>query len=627
MLPPEPADRPQQLVLIEVALDNVGGGASGGAPPAVLGRSPRRHQDRRGVPEARIGARPLHEGEAIHARHLHVDEVEAVTPARRLLEPLLGRGGDVDRVARGLEDALLQHARGQRVVDDEQRGARPERLDALGPDSPARGSHDGLGIEHELRVARGVEGGRRHDGIHGGQGRERPQHEALGTEQAVDRQGHGEAAGREYDRRLSARGPLPRGARAPEQARELHEGDGLVLVHDRGAVRGLRHVALVDAEGPAHRVDGDGRADATGLDDEGVERRDRDGHLDLEGRASGSLGADPHLAAQPQGGLAHDVQPDPAPRKLRDRARRGDAPLQENAEQLLLVESLHLGGAQTALPHHAAHPLEIDAAPVVAAHEERPPPLPRHDQLQGPRGRLARSDPLALRLHTVGDGVPHELEEGRVEDAEHVRIEAHLAAPRGERHPLARRLRDVARRALERREHGAGLHQLQLRRPLPGEAQLARGAVERPLEGALQVHQDRPQLVEARSRGVGQVRLPRGDLGHRALRQSPRADEGLRHRAQPVEGDLGLREALEERVHLGDVGARGGGLWRRPGPGGAGRRRKARTLLAGRAIQGRDLRRHGVEQRQRGVGPVALEGRKLLAERHQDVLDGVRELR
>ena len=66
-------------------------------------------------------ADPLDEGEAVHAGHLDVDEEQRVVGAARPFEPLLARCRHVDLVARRLEDALLEHARGQRIVDDEDR--------------------------------------------------------------------------------------------------------------------------------------------------------------------------------------------------------------------------------------------------------------------------------------------------------------------------------------------------------------------------------------------------------------------------------------------------------------------------------------------------------------------------
>ena len=74
----------------------------------------------------------LDEGEAVHARHLDVDQEQPKRFAARHLERLFGRAGEIDLVAGRLQDALLEHARGERVVDDQDRQRRDCRGRARG---------------------------------------------------------------------------------------------------------------------------------------------------------------------------------------------------------------------------------------------------------------------------------------------------------------------------------------------------------------------------------------------------------------------------------------------------------------------------------------------------------------
>ena len=111
-----------------------------------------------------IGARALDEREAVHARHLDVDQEQAVAAARAPCRSASSpEAASVHLVAGRLEDALLQHAGGERVVDTRigsRRGAagRPSGC-APGARAATRPSR----VEHELRVAVRVERSARDD--------------------------------------------------------------------------------------------------------------------------------------------------------------------------------------------------------------------------------------------------------------------------------------------------------------------------------------------------------------------------------------------------------------------------------------------------------------------------------
>ena len=57
------------------------------------------------------------------ARHFDIDQKHAVWRAVGPLKPLLRRRGEFDLIACGLEDALLQHARREGIIDDQHRQA------------------------------------------------------------------------------------------------------------------------------------------------------------------------------------------------------------------------------------------------------------------------------------------------------------------------------------------------------------------------------------------------------------------------------------------------------------------------------------------------------------------------
>src|SRR5581483_6979692 len=96
-------DRREETALVELALHDVRVGADLDAAPAVLGRVARSDEDRGDLAERRVAARRRDELEAVHARHLDVDDEDAEGAGARLLEALLGGGREDDLVAGRLE--------------------------------------------------------------------------------------------------------------------------------------------------------------------------------------------------------------------------------------------------------------------------------------------------------------------------------------------------------------------------------------------------------------------------------------------------------------------------------------------------------------------------------------------
>src|SRR5690606_9816141 len=121
----------QKALLVEARLEDVGVGTDLQPERTVFGAFHAGHEDDRNLREPLGRAHPSAQVEARHARHLDVAHHEVDRLLLQLLPGVLAvdRGRHV--VARGLEHALLERARRDRVVDDEHVSAACLRL--LGP--------------------------------------------------------------------------------------------------------------------------------------------------------------------------------------------------------------------------------------------------------------------------------------------------------------------------------------------------------------------------------------------------------------------------------------------------------------------------------------------------------------
>ncbi len=210
----------------------------------------------------------------------------------------------------------------------------------------------------------------------------------------------------------------------------------------------------------------------------------------------------------------------------------------------------------------------------------------------------------------MGDGIAHQLQQGALHHAEHGRIQPDIAAAAFEHHALAQRLRHVARAAFERTEQRRHRDQPQL---LGGVAQLAQLALDTlrrraqvlldPMDGELQFPGQRARGLQ---RGVAGAPAP---APRRQLHLQPlgeRARGGGVAATAPQLRDLGvrLRDAGQQGIHLGDIGAQAERRFVGPRPGRGGRLGIRRGRQAGDA--GCDLgesREHGLDAgtRYRGV--------------------------
>src|ERR1019366_3597161 len=103
-------DAREELGLVELALDDVALGTDLLAAPLVIGGATRSDQNRRDVAERRVGANALDEREAVHARHFDIDKEQRILSAAGTFQALLGGRCQIDIVAGGLQNTLLEHS-------------------------------------------------------------------------------------------------------------------------------------------------------------------------------------------------------------------------------------------------------------------------------------------------------------------------------------------------------------------------------------------------------------------------------------------------------------------------------------------------------------------------------------
>ena len=203
---------------------------------------------------SRVCADPLDEREPVHPGHFDVDEKQGVPCRARLGQPLFTRGRQVDIEPGRLQDALLQHARGQRVVDHQNGQPRGRRLDGHGAGSLRR-RHEAVGIEDQLRIAHRV---KRRAGDNAGGGRElrkRTHDDVRGSQDPVDAEGRDAGPSLHDDRRRIRRRPRGR-RRRRDGVPQRRQRDRLSVKEDRLALLRSHDLLPCHAQGAAHRVQG-----------------------------------------------------------------------------------------------------------------------------------------------------------------------------------------------------------------------------------------------------------------------------------------------------------------------------------------------------------------------------------
>jgi len=156
-----------------------------------------------------------HKLEAVHARHLDIDDEEAVATIVSLRECIRGETARSNLVARRFQDALLQHSGRQRVIDDKDR--RPPRVGFLGvtprPRSAAATRPPG---STQVEVALGIQRCAQDHWIGLDHAGKRPHHDVGGAQQPVHSNRDAPEPGLDDHGRPDATVPAG-GARAPEQ--------------------------------------------------------------------------------------------------------------------------------------------------------------------------------------------------------------------------------------------------------------------------------------------------------------------------------------------------------------------------------------------------------------------------
>ena len=353
-------------------------------------------------------------------------------------ERLLGRDRDIDLIAGRFQDALLEHPRGQANRRSPGPAPRAPRSSTAAPASrsasPTRpsASRTSCGLPSASSDAPATIGvGRREFG-------KRAQHDVRRAEQPVDADRSKPGAAAHDDRRhVAAR--ARRGAGA-QHSRERDERYDLVVEDDR-----IRPCELRDMSRGARRC---------------VWRTASSGIVaDIPALSTTSAST----AASDSGTISSKVVPRPAvvrtatsPPSRSSASRTMSMPMPRPETSVTAAEvlrpprrssrtrppasSLSISAAGSPLRRAAAaHRLKVDAAAVVLAAEDDAPAAPSRPEATT---RPAAGLPAAVRVggvfDAVRDGVADDLHQRFLHGAEHVRVEADVAALRLERHALPR---------------------------------------------------------------------------------------------------------------------------------------------------------------------------------------------
>ena len=400
----------------------------------LLGGARRDHDDR-DVAVLRVGLDRLGELEAVHPRHLDVEQDHVgrlLGEHLQRVEAVLRRQ-HVEALAR--EQAARDLAHGERVVDDEDdrprghdRGARArdprlgvgiERLDVR----PLRELHR-VDDQDDLAVA---EHGRARDA---GDARELRadvlDHHFLVAGHLVDVDGRPALAGTEQQHRVVA-GRLRVVRAVAEEPRQVVERVAVLLPRDlAGDVvleqrLGLGLLHLLDHR-RRQRPQAPARADQHDLRD-----GERQRQVERERRSLAGTGAHLDAAAQRADLGAHDVHPDAAARDLRD-LRRGREAGPEDALDELRVGRLGVRREEPDLQRALAHPREVDAAAVVGELDHHLVAGLAYRERDLARLRLAGRDACGAGLDAVVERVAQQVLERAREFLEDRPVELGLPA-------------------------------------------------------------------------------------------------------------------------------------------------------------------------------------------------------
>ncbi len=436
----------------------------------MLVRRARRQHDHRNGARFRLRAQRSHEFDAVHPRHLQVDEHDrrnAPAHAFERIDAVCGAVGLETEVA----DELFHRAPdADRIVDDQAHGCSAQRV------AKRRG---GTRVLASVEQARKIE--------HGGDGtvaehrrafesadrrqerRERTQHDVARLPGLRNQQPDACAIGHahlEHDRR--------RGLDSRRRSeRVLGKSERIDQPNDRPraiAAAQARHAAWfvdqpvggMDLVDIAHRKREDVRRRAN---DDHRQRGHAHGqpqpHARTERRLCGDLDRTPLLANQ----LSDDVEADAAARQLRRAIARREPRVQHETPERLVVE-IFVGIGESHRERALADRVAIEAAAVVAAFDEQVAAVAAQIENDSPCTRLAATLAFDERLDAVVDRIAQQVPDRLDERLQQLRIDFGLCAGHLQRHFACRHPRSLAHRALPSRNDGLDPHGARLQRRL-----------------------------------------------------------------------------------------------------------------------------------------------------------------
>ena len=181
------------------------------------------------------------------------------------------------------------------------------------------------------------------------------------------------------------------------------------------------------------------------LHEKGPDERDRQGHGQGERRPRARDRFEPHRAVEGDDLALDHVEADPAAGHGGEGARRGEAGVEHEGQEVPILRRL----GQSPRARFLAYPLPVDAAPIVRDGDLHLRALQGGGDRDAAGRRLARGRALRGRLDPVVDRVADEVHEGVLEPLGHRTVELHLVAHELEHDLLARLQGQVPHRPLQ----------------------------------------------------------------------------------------------------------------------------------------------------------------------------------
>src|SRR5882757_728923 len=295
-------DHPKQRALIEFPLQNVRPRSGPLRSPTVFLGPSRRDHDRGNCAEQVIGLRARYELETIHSLHLDIDQKQAVLPFTCLEQALLTRGREVHLIARGFENALLEHPSRKRIINDKHwRTFKRGGLDARCLPEAGCGDQP-FGVENQLGIALGVQASSGNDRLDRGRRRQWPDDDVGRTEKPVGSDSR-HAGGRLDDHHRPGLPPSVGDRPFAERAGQRQKGDDLAAIDNRGLLGRANNLGIRNAQSPSNRTQRQGGHRTARIDSQCSDGGNRNRNRYFHGRALARLAVHSDFTLEPRRSL------------------------------------------------------------------------------------------------------------------------------------------------------------------------------------------------------------------------------------------------------------------------------------------------------------------------------------